>query len=79
MLYEVITLEHPDEIADIIRARYARGLSRELLLFEAERIKPLVKDDLLTIGHMRGERWNVITSYSIHYTKLYDAAPVCPR
>jgi diguanylate cyclase (GGDEF)-like protein/hemerythrin-like metal-binding protein/PAS domain S-box-containing protein len=58
-------LEHPDEIADIIRARYARGLSRELLLFEAERIKPLVKDDLLTIGHMRGERWkSIINIYS---------------
>lgn len=58
-------LEHPKEIVDIIRSRYATDKSREFLLFEAERIKPLVKDDLLSIGHMRGERWqNIINTYA---------------
>ncbi len=58
-------LEHPEEIAEIIRARYAHDLSREFLMFEAERIKLLVKDDLFTIGHMSGERWqSIVNTYA---------------
>ncbi len=55
-------LDHPEEIADIIRAKYTDRHSREFLLFEAERIKPLVRNDLLAIGHMRGERWQSIAN-----------------
>jgi len=58
-------LAHPEEIVDIIRARYAPDKSRDFLLFEAERIKPLVTVDLLSIGHMSGGRWqNIINTYA---------------
>ena len=64
MLYEVITVE------GIAEAHYGFGVARDLKITGEERgIAILFRVDQLQ---------NVITSYSIHYTKLYDKGIRCP-
>ena len=80
MLYEVITeLRRPDELSHSSK-RSRRGL--------VGRGDGVVADGVAVEGAGRGvegdiavvvvlvELVGVITSYSIHYTKLYDAAPL---
>ncbi len=49
-------LENPDEIIRFLLDRYP-DLNRDALHFEAERIRELVKPDIVEIGHMNPERW----------------------
>ena len=51
---------HPEEIADLILARYSRRHSREHLLFEAAEMRRLMQPDLVEIGHMNPGRWRRI-------------------
>lgn len=58
-------LAHPQEIADIILNKYTAEHSREYLLSEAERMKPLISSDLLAIGYMHNDRWqHIINTYA---------------
>jgi len=50
-------MDHPGEIADLIRARYAPDLTREQLLREAAAMRELILPDLVDIGHMSRDRW----------------------
>jgi PAS domain S-box-containing protein len=53
-------MAHPGEIADLIRARYPERHSREHLMFEAQRIAPLLQQDLIELGYSNPERWRAI-------------------
>ncbi len=53
-------MQHPDEIADLILARYSSRKSRAHLLFEAAEMDRLMQPDLVEIGHMNPERWRRI-------------------
>ncbi|MGA0024111.1 MAG: diguanylate cyclase [Burkholderiales bacterium] len=53
-------MEHPEEIADLILARYSKRHSREHLLFEAEEMRRLMQPHLIRIGHVNPGRWRSI-------------------
>ena len=53
-------MQHPDEIADLILARYSRRHTRAHLLFEAREMTQLMQADLVDIGHMLPGRWQHI-------------------
>lgn len=51
-------LAHPEEVADIILARYnSQGKSREHLLFEAAKLRELTRPDIVEPGYMSPGRW----------------------
>jgi diguanylate cyclase (GGDEF)-like protein len=53
-------LAHQEEIAALIHAKYAPDLPVEKLRFEAERMMPLVRSDLVELGHSHVGRWQHI-------------------
>jgi two-component system sensor histidine kinase/response regulator len=53
-------MAHPGEIADLIRARYPERHGREHLIFEAQRIAPLLEQGLIELGYSNPERWRAI-------------------
>jgi diguanylate cyclase (GGDEF)-like protein len=53
-------LAHQEEIAELIHAKYAPDLPVEKLRFEAERMLPLVRSDLVELGHTHIGRWQHI-------------------
>jgi len=53
-------MDHPDEMADLILAKYGRRHSREHLLFEAAEMRRLMQVHLVEIGHMLPGRWQHI-------------------
>ncbi|MET0679704.1 MAG: diguanylate cyclase [Burkholderiales bacterium] len=50
-------LAHQEEISALIHAKYAPDLPVEKLRFEAERMMPLVRSDLVELGHSHVGRW----------------------
>ncbi len=50
-------LENPEEIVDLILQRYHSPKSREHLLFEASRMRRLIRPELVEIGYMNPGRW----------------------
>lgn len=65
-------LRHPEEIVDLILAKYSRRLSREALLFEAQATRELILPHLVEIGHMNPGRWR-------HIADTYAALEMIPR
>ena len=58
-------MAHPEEIVDLILAKYSTAHSRDFLLYEAERMRPLVGSDLVDIGYMHRDRWQqIINTYA---------------
>jgi PAS domain S-box-containing protein len=55
-------MEHPEEIADLILARYSKQHPRAFYLFEAERMGPLLRTDLIDVGYMTRGRWRHIAA-----------------
>ena len=53
-------LSHQEEISELIHAKYAPDLPVEKLRFEAERMGPLVRSDLVELGHTHVGRWQHI-------------------
>lgn len=53
-------MAHPEEIADLILAKYSQQHDRDFYLFEARRMVPLLRTDLLEIGYMNPGRWRHI-------------------
>ncbi len=53
-------LDHPAEIIELIRSRYAPDLPRDMLEFEFEQMLPLIRHDLVAIGYMNPGRWRHI-------------------
>jgi diguanylate cyclase (GGDEF)-like protein len=53
-------MSHQQEISELIHAKYAPDLPVEKLRFEAERMVPLVRTDLVELGHTHVGRWQHI-------------------
>jgi diguanylate cyclase (GGDEF)-like protein len=53
-------LAHQEEISALIHEKYAPDLPVEKLRFEAERMMPLVRSDLVELGHTHVGRWQHI-------------------
>jgi ABC-type nitrate/sulfonate/bicarbonate transport system substrate-binding protein len=53
-------LAHQEEISALIHAKYAPDLPVEKLRFEAERMMPLMRSDLVELGHSHVGRWQHI-------------------
>lgn len=53
-------MQHPEEVVQLIHARYSRGHSIEYLRFEARQMEPLLQTSLVEIGHMNPGRWRHI-------------------
>jgi diguanylate cyclase (GGDEF)-like protein/PAS domain S-box-containing protein len=53
-------MEHPDEIIDLILTKYSQRHSREHLVYEADKMKELIRPDLIEVGYMYEGRWRHI-------------------
>lgn len=53
-------LAHPNEIIDLVATRYAPGMERRKLEFEAEEIRRLMIADVVDVGYMHADRWQAI-------------------
>ncbi|MEW5903737.1 MAG: diguanylate cyclase [Pseudomonadota bacterium] len=51
---------HPQEIIDLILKQYSSKHSRDYLLFESQRMVPLLQPNLIAIGYMNPDRWRFI-------------------
>jgi PAS domain S-box-containing protein len=56
----VYAMQHPGEIADLIRARYPERHSREDLMAEAHSMAPLLELPLIEVGYSNPQRWRAI-------------------
>ncbi|MES2321351.1 MAG: EAL domain-containing protein [Pseudomonadota bacterium] len=65
-------MSHPEEIADLILAKYTRRNDRQHLLFEARTMVPLVQPVLVEIGYMNPDRWR-------HIADIYADLGMLPR
>ena len=65
-------IAHQEEISKLIHAKYAPDLPLEKLRFEADRMMPLMRSDLVELGHTHVRRWQHILDV---YREL-DLAPV---
>ncbi len=64
-------MEHPEEIADLIVAKYSRQHPRDFYRFEAQRMAPLLRADLVEVGYMNQIRWR-------HIAKTYADLGLLP-
>lgn len=55
-------IDHPEEVAALIHARYSSTHSLDFYLFEARQMLPLIRSDLVDIGYMSVDRWQHIAS-----------------
>lgn len=55
-------MAHPEEIIDLILARYPSGKTRAQLLFEYQQMVPLLRTDLVPLGYQYAGRWAHIAS-----------------
>lgn len=53
-------LDHPEQIVDLIRVKYAPGKSQEHLLWEARQMGVLMMPEMVEIGYMSEGRWKHI-------------------
>ena len=58
-------MANPEEMVDLILARYPTKSSRERLLYEAEAMRGLIQPELVEIGHMNPSRW-------VHIAQTYE-------
>ncbi|MFH1496793.1 MAG: ABC transporter substrate-binding protein, partial [Verrucomicrobiota bacterium] len=65
-------LAHPEEVVDLILAKYSRRHSREHLLFEAAKTAELMHPGLIEVGHNNPGRWR-------HMADTYAEFGLLPR
>jgi diguanylate cyclase (GGDEF)-like protein len=65
-------MDHPAEIADLIRSRYSERKSRAHLLFEHDEMHRLMQPQLVEIGHSNPGRWE-------HIAQVYAELGMLPR
>ncbi|MFZ4540003.1 diguanylate cyclase domain-containing protein, partial [Propionivibrio sp.] len=65
-------MAHPEEIADLIIAKYSQQHPREFYLFEAQRMAQLMQTELIQIGYMNPGRWR-------HIADAYAGLGLLPR
>ncbi len=54
------SIEHPEELVDLILAKYSQRKSKDELMFEAQKTISLIRADLIGLGHMNPKRWKHI-------------------
>ncbi len=64
-------MENPEEIVQLIYKRYGQRHSLAALRYEAEQMVPLLRADLLEIGHMHQGRWR-------HIAEVYGELAMLP-
>lgn len=69
-------MRHPEEIADLILARYSQRHSRDHLLFEAAEMAHLMQMELVEIGHMHTGRWRHIADTYVGLGMLAPQASI---
>ncbi|WP_068433576.1 GGDEF domain-containing protein [Magnetospirillum sp. XM-1] len=65
-------ISHPEEIAELIRVKYAPKLDPGVLAFEAVETRKLLAPDLVGLGYMYEGRWR-------HIAESFAAAGLMPR
>ncbi|MCK6396268.1 MAG: ABC transporter substrate-binding protein [Zoogloea sp.] len=65
-------MDHPEEVAALIHSRYSDAQPLDFYLFEARRMVPLVRPDLVEIGYMNPGRWQ-------HIVDTYGDMGMLPR
>lgn len=65
-------MENPEETADLIVAKYSKVHTRDFFLFEARRMEPLLRTDLIEVGYMTRGRWQ-------HIADTYADLGLLPR
>lgn len=65
-------MSHPEEIVDLIIDRYSSQHPRDFYLFEARRMAPLLRTDLIEIGYINPGRWR-------HIADTYADLGLLPR
>ncbi len=55
-------IEHPEEIVDLILARYSQRRTRDYFLFEARQMMALLRPELIEVGYMYPGRWRHIAA-----------------
>jgi signal transduction histidine kinase len=57
-------MQHPEEMADLIIARYGERRGRAYLLYEAQKMNTLVQPSMVDIGYMYPGRWqHIVDTY----------------
>ncbi|WP_338767219.1 PAS domain S-box protein [Massilia sp. METH4] len=69
-------LAHPEEIVDLIRARYPQGHSREHLMYEARQTARLLEHPLVEPGYSNPVRWQTIANTYITLGMLPRSVPL---
>ncbi|BDU73206.1 ABC transporter substrate-binding protein [Mesoterricola silvestris] len=64
-------MAHPEELVDLILARYGQPRGRDYLLFEAQRMVPLLQPGMVEMGYMYRGRW-------MHIADTYAALGLLP-
>jgi len=64
-------MANPEEIADLILARYPTAKTRQELLYEAEAMRKLILPEMVEIGHMNPARWK-------HIAQTYERLGMLP-
>lgn len=65
-------LNNPDEIIQLILARYSQRHTREHLQFEAEQTRRLIRNDIVELGYMNPGRWR-------HIAEVYGVLGMMPK
>ncbi len=65
-------MDHPEEVVDLIRTQYSQRHSSAHLLYEANRMVPLLESDLVEMGYMSPARWR-------HIAATYAELGMLPR
>jgi len=68
-------MDNPEEIIDLLIAKYNVKKTREHLRFEADAMRPLILHDLVEIGHMNPARWQHMAD-TFHRAGIIDKKPV---
>ncbi|MBY0409879.1 MAG: diguanylate cyclase [Burkholderiaceae bacterium] len=65
-------MAHPDEIIDLIIARYSKEHPRAFYEFEAQQMQPLLQSSLIEVGYMNPGRWH-------HIAQTYASLNLLPQ
>ena len=65
-------MAHPDEIIDLIMARYSKKHPRAFYEFEAQQMQPLLQSSLIEVGYMNPGRWH-------HIAQTYASLNLLPK
>ena len=69
-------MDHPEEIVDLILAKYSKRKDRDQLLYEAHQMNDLLQPELVEIGYMHPDRWHHITEALADLGMMPRNAPV---